>query len=96
MCELIKQCENWRELQADNVINLLLRCDTTLRMYAVKRIVLIKKSSRFRWKWSTCYVNIQSYHSENGVYGYKPSQRRHFEGIPLLKEKLKVTLDLFY
>ncbi|XP_012220785.1 2-oxoadipate dehydrogenase complex component E1 isoform X2 [Linepithema humile] len=48
-------------------------------MYAIKRIVLKKKNLRFQWKWSTCCVNIQSYHSENGVYGYKPSQRRHFE-----------------
>ncbi|EFN80022.1 probable 2-oxoglutarate dehydrogenase E1 component DHKTD1 homolog, mitochondrial [Harpegnathos saltator] len=48
-------------------------------MYAIGRFVLKKRSPRF---WLTSSIpcgSVNLYHSENGVYGYKPSQRRHFE-----------------
>jgi len=54
-----------------------------------------KSNSNFRLKWLPCCINDKSYHSENGVYGYKQSQRRHFEGICLIK-KLKIILNLIF
>ncbi|KAL0103441.1 hypothetical protein PUN28_017599 [Cardiocondyla obscurior] len=47
-------------------------------MYAIKKLTLGKSSRCFKSKWST-YANNKSYHSENGVYGYKKSPQRHFK-----------------
>ncbi|XP_077274295.1 putative 2-oxoadipate dehydrogenase complex component E1 homolog isoform X1 [Temnothorax americanus] len=49
-------------------------------MYAIERLMLRNSNPCFGLKWSTSCVSGKSYHSENAVYGYKPSQRRHFEG----------------
>ncbi|CAL1677444.1 unnamed protein product [Lasius platythorax] len=48
-------------------------------MYAIARVILKKQSLRFQLKWPSYYINVKLYHSENGVYGYKPSQQRHFQ-----------------
>ncbi|XP_032684667.1 probable 2-oxoglutarate dehydrogenase E1 component DHKTD1 homolog, mitochondrial [Odontomachus brunneus] len=47
-------------------------------MYATRRLVL-KKRPRFILSSSVSCTSVNSYYNENGVYGYKPSQQRHFE-----------------
>lgn len=54
-------------------------------MYVIERFMLGKSNPGFRLKWLTCCISSKLYHSENGVYGYKPSQQRHFEGICLIE-----------
>jgi len=61
-------------------------------MYVIERLLLGKNNPGFKLKWLICCTSDKSYHSENGVYGYKPSQRRHFEGICLI-EGLKIVLE---
>ncbi|XP_018349892.1 PREDICTED: probable 2-oxoglutarate dehydrogenase E1 component DHKTD1, mitochondrial isoform X2 [Trachymyrmex septentrionalis] len=47
-------------------------------MYVIERFMMGKSNPDFRLKLSY-YISGKSYHSENGVYGYKQSQRRYFE-----------------
>ncbi|XP_025073767.1 probable 2-oxoglutarate dehydrogenase E1 component DHKTD1 homolog, mitochondrial [Pogonomyrmex barbatus] len=48
-------------------------------MYAIEKFVLKKYNSYVRLRWPTCCTSDKLYHSENGVYGYRPNQRKHFE-----------------
>ncbi|XP_012538117.1 probable 2-oxoglutarate dehydrogenase E1 component DHKTD1 homolog, mitochondrial isoform X3 [Monomorium pharaonis] len=48
-------------------------------MYVIDQFMLKKGNQCFRLKWLLYRANGKLYHSENGVYGYKPSQRKHFE-----------------
>jgi len=64
-------------------------------MYVIERLLLGKNNPGFKLKWLICCISDKSYHSENGVYGYKPSQRRHFEGICLI-EGLKIVEFNFF
>lgn len=60
-------------------------------MYVIQRFILGRSNPGFKLKWPIyCINNGKSYHSENGVYGYKPSQQRHFE-VPkkYLDERVK-------
>jgi hypothetical protein len=50
-------------------------------MHAIGKIVLKRRELFSRSQWLTYLIDMQSYHSENSVYGYKPNQQRHFEGI---------------
>ena len=64
-------------------------------MYVIERFMMGKSNSDFRLKLSY-YISGKSYHSENGVYGYKQSQRRYFEGICLIeKSKNNVEFNFF-
>ncbi|KAL6266999.1 hypothetical protein P5V15_000079 [Pogonomyrmex californicus] len=48
-------------------------------MYAIEKFVLKKYNSYVGLRWPTCCTSDKLYHSENGVYGYRPNQRKHFE-----------------
>ncbi|KAG5337672.1 DHTK1 dehydrogenase, partial [Acromyrmex charruanus] len=48
-------------------------------MYVIGRFMMGKSNLDFRLKWLPYCISGKSYHSENGVYGYKWIQRRHFE-----------------
>ncbi|XP_018405897.1 PREDICTED: probable 2-oxoglutarate dehydrogenase E1 component DHKTD1, mitochondrial isoform X2 [Cyphomyrmex costatus] len=47
-------------------------------MYVIEKFMIRKNNPGFRLKWLTC-ISDKLYHSENGVYGYKCNQRKHFE-----------------
>lgn len=63
-------------------------------MYAIKRFMLTKSIQCFKLKWLTCCIS-ESYHSKNGVYGYKPRQKRHFE-VPKQSLDERVKQSNFY
>jgi len=64
-------------------------------MYVIERLLLEKNNPGLKLKSLICCISDKSYHSKNGVYGYKPSQRRHFKGICLIEGLKIVELNFF-